>query len=215
MEGQSSILLKPDGVRNCVCVKADAAGLKTGDVCLAAVAGRKRFCTVRAVLACAIPPTAGASFIRAATDDDLSRREMNNRLAQTAMRAFDTESAGAPQRPYAIEAHFDEPRKHLVLIFHADRPFDARRMEMSLGRRFGADVEARQVGIREEFAVLGSIGPCGCPVCCARVMRSPDAVGVNLRMAKRQNISLNPASLNGQCDRLKCCLGFEEGGDGA
>lgn len=210
-----TILVKPDGVRNCFCLKADAAGLRTGDLCVAEVAGRRRFCLVRAVFDGdgAPAPSKGASFIRVATDDDRARRETNGRLAESAMRAFDTESTGAPQRPYAIEASFDEPRRHLLLLFHADRPFDARRIEASLHRRFGAEVNARQVGIRDEVAALGSIGPCGCPVCCARILQSADSVGVNVRMAKRQNVAMNPASLNGHCGRLKCCLGFEGGGD--
>ena len=207
------ILVKADGVRACACLKADADELKAGDLCVAEVAGRRRFCIVRAAFPCgdnAPPPSPGCTFVRVATEDDVARRETNLRLAETALKAFDTASAGAPQKPYAIAAWFDEPRRHLLVLYHADHPFDARRVEMSLRRRFGAEVSARQVGIRDEVAAVGMIGPCGCPVCCARALATAGAANVNLKMAKRQNVSLNPASLNGQCDRLRCCLGFED-----
>ena len=155
---------------------------------------------------CPRPPCAAA--------DDAVRRETNRKLADAAMRAFDAETSGAPQRPYAIAATFaSEPRRQLRLLYHADRPFDTRRTEATLRRRFGADVVLRQAGIRDEVAALGSIGPCGRPVCCACALTPAGASGVNLRMAKRQNVALNPVSLNGQCDRLKCCLGFEDDGD--
>ena len=207
------ILVKADGVRACACVKAEGDGLRAGDLCVAEIAGRRRFCTVRAVFpdnGGAPPPTKDCAFVRGATEDDVARRETNVNLAKTAMKAFDTESAGAPQRPYAINAWFDEPRRHLLVLYHADRQFDARRIEMSLRRRFGAEVSVRQIGIRDEVAAVGSVGPCGCPVCCARGLVTARAANVNVKMAKRQNISLNPANLNGQCDRLKCCLIFED-----
>jgi cell fate regulator YaaT (PSP1 superfamily) len=210
------VLVKADGVRACACVKAEADGLKAGDLCVADVAGRRRFCVARAVFPCgesAPPPSKDCAFVRVATADDAARRETNLRLAKTALKAFDTESAGAPQRPYAISAWFDEPRRHLLVLYHADHPFDARRIEMSLRRRFGAEVAVRQIGIRDEVAAVGSVGPCGCPVCCARALVPAGAANVNVKMAKRQNISLNPANLNGQCDRLKCCLVFENYGD--
>ncbi len=206
------LLVKADGVRACACVKAEVNGLKAGDLCVAEVAGHRRFCFVRAVFPCeetAPPPSKDCAFIRVATADDASRREMNLHLAQKALKTFDTECAGAPQRPYAINAWFDEPRRHLLVLFHADHQFDTRRIVMSLRRRFGADVSVQQVGIRGEVAAVGSIGPCGCPVCCARALVEAGAANVNVKMAKRQNISLNPANLNGQCDRLKCCLVFE------
>ncbi len=206
------LLVKADGVRACACVKAEADGIKAGDLCVAEVAGHRRFCIVRAVFPhdeTAPSPSKDCAFIRTATADDASRRETNLNLAKTAMKAFDTECAGAPQRPYAVNAWFDEPRRHLLVLFHADHQFDTRRIVMSLRRRFGADVSVQQIGIRAEVAAVGSVGPCGCPVCCARALVDAGAANVNVKMAKRQNISLNPASLNGQCDRLKCCLVFE------
>ncbi len=210
------LLVKADGVRACACVKAEADGLKAGDLCVAEIAGRRRFCTVRAVFPDngAPPPSQDCAFVRVATDDDVARRETNALLAKKAMKAFDTESAGAPQRPYAINAWFDEPRRHLLVLFHADHQFDTRRIVMSLRRRFGADVSVQQIGIRAEVAAVGSVGPCGCPVCCARALVDAGAANVNVKMAKRQNISLNPANLNGQCDRLKCCLIFEDEDNG-
>ncbi len=208
------LLVKADGERGCVCVRADTDALKAGDLCVAEIAGRRRFCTVRAVFRTgasgALPPTPRCSFARAGTADDVVRRKANRDLASLAMKAFDTETAGAPQKPYAVNASFDESRKQLRIVYHADRPFDPRRVAAALRRRFGAEVDARQAGIRDEVASLGSIGPCGCPVCCACGLADVRNINVNVRMAKRQNVALNPANLNGQCGRFKCCLGFED-----
>ena len=215
MGGMAALLLiHADGVRPCACVRAPEA-LAAGALCVAEAAGRQRFCVVRAAFPegrAAPAPTPGWTFARAATADDAGRRATNAQLAEAAMKAFDAETAGAPQKPYAIGAAFDAPRRHLRLVFHADRPFDTRRVAASLRRRFGAEVEARQAGIRDEVAALGAIGPCGCPVCCARALVPSGAGGVNVRMAKRQNVALTPANLNGYCGRLKCCLGFEDAG---
>lgn len=207
-------LVHADGLRACLCVTADkgVTGLKVNDLCVAEINGCRRFCTVCAVLLnddARYTPVAKCRILRAATEEDRARRETNRKLAEAAIKAFDTENAGAPQKPYAISAHFDEPRKHLELLFHADRPFDARRSEASFRRRYSAEVSIRQVGIRDEVAAIGSIGPCGRPVCCARWLDSVGSLNLNVRMAKKQNISLNPSSLNGQCDKLKCCLSFE------
>lgn len=207
-------LVHADGLRTCLCVTAgqDVADLKVNDLCVAEIDGRRRYCTVCAVLpngGARHAPAANCRILRVATEEDKARRETNRKLAEAAIKAFDTENAGAPQKPYAICAHFDEPRKHLDLLYHADRPFDARRTETSLRRRYNADVTVRQVGIRDEVAAIGSIGPCGRPVCCAHWLESVSSLNLNVRMAKKQNISLNPTSLNGQCDKLKCCLSFE------
>jgi cell fate regulator YaaT (PSP1 superfamily) len=210
------LLVKADGEQRCACIRAKADALKAGDLCVADIAGRHRFCKIRAVFrenAGNVPePTPRCAFVRAATADDFVRREANRDLAGMAMKAFDVETAGAPQKPHAVSACFDVLRKQLRIVYHADRPFDTRRVESALRRRFGSEVAARQAGIRDEVASLGSIGPCGRPVCCACALADVRNVGVNVRMAKRQNVSLNPASLNGQCDRLKCCLGFEDEG---
>lgn len=212
------VLVKADGESGCVAVRAETDALKAGDLCVAEVAGRRRFGTVRAVFRAdapgALPPTPRCAFVRAGTAEDAARRKANRDLAEVAMKSFDTETAGAPQRPHAVCADFDEPRKHLRIVYHADRPFDTRRVVAALRRRFGAEIDARQAGIRDEVASLGSIGPCGCPVCCARALADVRNVNVNVRMAKRQNVALNPANLNGQCGRLKCCLGFEDDGGG-
>lgn len=193
-------------------IKTDVA-VSVGTLCVAEIEGVQRYCHVENVLSAATQPSPPCArecrFVRIATEADASRRETNNRLAANAMKAFDTENAGAPQKPYAVAAYFNVDRTRLYLLYHADHPFDTRRSESSLHRRFGAEVSARQIGIRDEVASIGSIGPCGRPVCCAHWLKSANSLNVNVRMAKKQNVSLNPTSLNGYCEKIKCCLGFE------
>lgn len=206
------LLVKVDDSPRRNVVEADKA-VPVGGICVVEADGMQRYCLVESVLSSDSETspmrTSDCRFVRVASEEDKSRRETNARLSANAMKAFDTENAGAPQKPYAVAAFFDVNRTKLVLLYHADRPFDARRSENSLHRRFGANVVARQIGIRDEVATIGSIGPCGRPCCCAHWLKSASTLNVNVRMAKRQNVSLNPTSLNGYCEKFKCCLGFE------
>ena len=148
-----------------------------------------------------------ARVIRLATAEDLARAKISRELEEQALRQFDSEVANAPQGVYAVLARFNLDRSRLVVVYHADHRFDARRAAGSLGRRFQAAVDARQVGIRDEAGVLGGLGSCGRPTCCATWLHTFKPV--NVRMAKDQGLSLNPNTINGSCGRLKCCLRYE------
>lgn len=174
--------------------------------CLAEIGNRILFC--RIIRPANVKNTKGA-FLRLETEDDTSRRETNEKLAKAAMHVFDTENQGAVFNPHAVAATFDYERKNLILFFSADKPYDTKRSVISLKRRYAAEVEIKQIGIRDEFSALGAIGPCGRVCCCATGIFSSGIQNVNLKMAKAQNVSLNPVNLNGQCERIKCCVAFE------
>lgn len=115
------------------------------------------------------------------------------------------ESHGLPMRLVNAEYTFD--RNRLTFFFTADNRVDFRALVHDLARRFGVRIELRQIGVRDEAKEVGGIGVCGRELCCTSWMGefSP----VSIRMAKQQNLSLNPSKLTGQCGRLKCCLKFE------
>lgn len=210
------IVVKPEGLRGCRCIQSP--DMMRGDVfgpgasCVASIDGLQRFCTIRYEIG--TPPkgktaSIAGTFLRMASADDRKRLETNRKLAKKAMAYFDEETAGLPYHLRAVTATFDLQRTHLLVIYRSSKNFEARRATTSLHRRFNVEVEARQAGIREEVAEFGGIGPCGCPICCAGWLDGYDSLSPNLRMAKRQGISLNPTNLNGHCGRLKCCIRYE------
>lgn len=191
-------------------VPADVA-VQVGLACVVQTRGGPELCRVRTVRDEAAAGAGGqpppARVLRMATAEDLAREQQNLTLAEEAVHRFDAEVAGAPQGAKAVSARFNLDRSRLVLTYRAKQRFDARRAAAALNRRYQAAIEARQIGIRDEAAVLGGIGSCGLPVCCATWLRAFQPV--NVRMAKAQNISLNPTAINGCCGRLKCCLRYE------
>jgi len=112
---------------------------------------------------------------------------------------------GLDMRLLDVEYSFDG--RKLTFYFSSDNRVDFRELVRDLASRFHARIELRQIGVRDEARMLGGLGPCGRPVCCKAFMA--DFIPVSIRMAKDQNISLNPTKISGLCSRLMCCLAFE------
>ena len=91
--------------------------------------------------------------------------------------------------------------------FTADGRIDFRELVKDLASVFRTRIELRQIGVRDEAKLMGGIGVCGRPLCCATYM--PEFVPVSIKMAKDQNLSLNPTKISGVCGRLMCCLNNE------
>ena len=87
---------------------------------------------------------------------------------------------------------------------------DFRELVRDLAGVFRARIELRQIGVRDEAKMLGGLGICGRPFCCAQFL--DDFVPVSIKMAKTQNLSLNPTKISGTCGRLMCCLKYEQDG---
>lgn len=110
-----------------------------------------------------------------------------------------------PMKLLKVEYLFDYSR--LILYFKSENKVDFRELLKTLASTFKTRIELRQIGVRDETKLLGGIGCCGKTVCCAQFMS--DFYPVSTKMAKEQNLSLNPAKLSGICGRLLCCLGHE------
>ncbi len=98
--------------------------------------------------------------------------------------------------------------KHAIFYFTANGRVDFRQLVRDLSRRFSTRVRMVQVGARDEAALLGGIGICGKTLCCSTWLK--DFRPISIQMAKRQNLSLNPSKISGQCGRLLCCLAYED-----
>lgn len=105
------------------------------------------------------------------------------------------------------EAEWQFDRNKLLLYFTADRRVDFRELVRDLARTFRTRIELRQIGVRDEAALLGGVGRCGRELCCSTWL--PELRPVSLQLAKDQRLSLNPAQISGCCGRLMCCLMYE------
>jgi len=110
-----------------------------------------------------------------------------------------------PMKLIAAEYTFDHSK--LVFYFAADDRVDFRDLVRDLAKAFKARIELRQIGIRDETRMLGALACCGRITCCRAWLQ--EFTPVNIRMAKLQQIQLHPAKLTGVCNRLKCCLAYE------
>lgn len=104
-----------------------------------------------------------------------------------------------------VEYLFDGSK--IIFYFIADQRVDFRGLVRDLAARFKTRIEMRQIGVRNKAKLVGGIGPCGRELCCATFLNNFEPVSV--KMAKDQNISLNPSKISGVCGRLMCCLKFE------
>ncbi len=105
------------------------------------------------------------------------------------------------------EAEWRFDRKKLTIYFTADRRVDFRALVRDLARTFHTRIELRQIGVRDEAAMLGGVGRCGRELCCSTWL--PSLQPVSLQLAKDQRLSLNPSQISGCCGRLMCCLRYE------
>ncbi|MBC7239882.1 MAG: stage 0 sporulation protein, partial [Chloroflexi bacterium] len=95
----------------------------------------------------------------------------------------------------------------LFFYFTSEDRIDFRALVRDLAAIFKTRIEMRQIGVRDEVRILGGLGPCGWPTCCSSFLRKFESVSI--RMAKEQNLVLNPAKISGVCGRLLCCLLYE------
>ena len=105
------------------------------------------------------------------------------------------------------EAEWQFDRNKLIIYFTADKRVDFRNLVRDLAKTFRTRIELKQIGVRDEAALLGGIGRCGRELCCSTWL--PELKPVSLQLAKDQRLSLNPAQISGCCGRLMCCLMYE------
>jgi len=106
-----------------------------------------------------------------------------------------------------IDVEYTFDRNKIIFYFTAEGRVDFRELVKDLASVFRTRIELRQIGVRDEAKILGGIGPCGRPRCCSTWLG--DFEPVSIKMAKDQNLSLNPTKISGLCGRLMCCLKFE------
>ncbi|NDV27596.1 regulatory iron-sulfur-containing complex subunit RicT [Desulfovibrio sp. JC010] len=148
------------------------------------------------------------TIYRLAGDEDLEAEVENRELSRTAHRfckdCIDRQKL--EMKLVDVEVFFD--RSKMIFYFTAPGRIDFRELVKDLVKEYRTRIELRQIGVRHETQMLGAIGNCGQICCCRRFMRK--FMPVTIRMAKEQNLFLNPTKISGICGRLLCCLSFEQ-----
>ncbi|RMH22492.1 MAG: hypothetical protein D6696_03320 [Acidobacteria bacterium] len=147
-------------------------------------------------------------ILRRATRRD-TRAHENQRRNEYLAKRFCSERARALNLEMKVSrVDFSLNGRHATFYFTANGRVDFRQLVRELAQRFSARIRMVQVGARDEAALLGGIGICGRTLCCSTWLK--DFRPISIQMAKRQNLSLNPSKISGQCGRLLCCLAYED-----
>ena len=143
-----------------------------------------------------------------ATEEDVERVRANEELGREAMLKCKDKIAEhkLEMKLVDVEVAFDNSK--MVFYFTANGRVDFRELVKDLASVFKTRIELRQIGVRDEAKLLGGLGPCGRPICCGAFLSNFQPVSI--KMAKEQNLSLNPTKISGLCGRLMCCLKYEE-----
>ena len=147
-------------------------------------------------------------IIRMATPEDVKRSEECIAKEKDAVEICMRKIAAHKLDMKLVDAEYTFDGSKLIFYFTANGRVDFRDLVKDLASVFKMRIELRQIGVRDEAKMLGGIGPCGRPICCRTFLS--DFTPVSIKMAKEQNLSLNPTKISGLCDRLMCCLKYEQ-----
>jgi len=145
--------------------------------------------------------------IRIADEQDQLVVHRNEKYAQDALEICADKIDKHELEMKLIEVDYTFDRNKIIFYFTADGRIDFRNLVKDLAAQFKTRIELRQIGVRDEAKMLGGIGPCGRMLCCSTFLG--DFEPVSIKMAKDQNLSLNPSKISGLCGRLMCCLKYE------
>ena len=146
--------------------------------------------------------------IRIATEADERQAEKNREKEKEAYRICLEKIAKHNLDMKLVEAEYTFDNNKLLFYFTADGRIDFRELVKDLAAVFRTRIELRQIGVRDETKIMGGYGICGRQLCCNTFL--PEFAPVSIKMAKEQNLSLNPTKISGVCGRLMCCLKNEE-----
>ena len=153
------------------------------------------------------PDAALPQVVRCATLQDQAKARENDLMSKMAMDSCEAKAAELELAMRLVRVSFSFDRKLLTVLFSAEDRVDFRELVKTLAGEQHARIEMRQIGVRDEAAMIGGLGPCGRVQCCTSWLRKFETI--NVKMAKNQGLSLNPSTISGMCGRLKCCLRYE------
>ncbi|GIN93488.1 stage 0 sporulation protein [Siminovitchia terrae] len=146
-------------------------------------------------------------IVRLADGQDQQNVESNKQAAEEAYQVCTEKILEHQLDMKLVDVEYTFDRNKVIFYFTADGRVDFRELVKDLASIFRTRIELRQIGVRDEAKMLGGIGPCGRMLCCSTFLG--DFEPVSIKMAKDQNLSLNPTKISGLCGRLMCCLKYE------
>ena len=147
-------------------------------------------------------------LIRIATEKDLNHLAENKLKEKEAYRICEQKIANHKLEMKLVNVEYTFDNSKILFYFTADGRVDFRALVKDLASVFRTRIELRQIGVRDETKIRGGLGICGRPLCCSTYLT--EFAAVSIKMAKEQNLSLNPTKISGVCGRLMCCLTNEE-----
>ncbi len=148
------------------------------------------------------------TVVRKATQEDIARAAENEAKKQQAMKTCQQRIDAHKLDMKLVDVEYAFDNSKILFYFTADGRVDFRELVKDLASVFRTRIELRQIGVRDEAKMLGGLGICGRPFCCAQFLA--DFQPVSIKMAKEQGLSLNPTKISGSCGRLMCCLKYEQ-----
>lgn len=148
------------------------------------------------------------NVLRIATEEDIERHNDNKSKEKEAFEICTQKIQQHNLKMKLIDVEYTFDNNKVIFYFTADGRVDFRELVKDLASIFRTRIELRQIGVRDEAKMIGGLGPCGRTMCCSTFLG--DFAPVSIKMAKEQNLSLNPTKISGICGRLMCCLNYEQ-----
>lgn len=204
------VLLHAEGIQGFFCADSNNIEMKKGDYCVYSIYGEELFAEV-------LEPPTETLFIcnsqsirritRLASQKEVETIKSSARIENEAMK-FCIERVRARDLKMKMVKVKNNLKDHKIIFYYtAESRVDFRELVKDLAARFRTRIEMKQIGVRDEAKLLTGCGTCGRNFCCSGFLEN--FAPISIRMAKQQNINLNPAKISGICGRLLCCLGFE------
>ncbi len=146
-------------------------------------------------------------LLRKAAPNDIKQHEENKELENKALQISKEKAAQRKLPMKLVQVKYTFDRSRATFYFTAEGRIDFRELVKDLAYELRVRIEMKQIGVRDEAKLLGGYGCCGQPLCCASFLENFEPVSI--RMAKVQNLTLDPSKISGVCGRLMCCLGYE------
>jgi cell fate regulator YaaT (PSP1 superfamily) len=148
------------------------------------------------------------NVIRKALEEDINANRINKEKEEEAFKICLEKIKAHDLTMKLIDVEYTFDNNKVIFYFTADGRVDFRELVKDLASIFRTRIELRQIGVRDEAKMTGGLGPCGRSLCCSTFLG--EFVPVSIKMAKEQNLSLNPTKISGICGRLMCCLNYEQ-----
>ncbi|WP_027633515.1 PSP1 domain-containing protein [Clostridium hydrogeniformans] len=148
------------------------------------------------------------NVLRVSTEEDIEKHKNNKEKEEDAFQICLKKISEHELGMKLIDVEYTFDNNKVIFYFTAEGRVDFRDLVKDLATIFKTRIELRQIGVRDEAKMIGGLGPCGRPLCCSSFLG--DFASVSIKMAKEQNLSLNPTKISGICGRLMCCLNYEQ-----